>query len=80
MSVLNHSFPDESPQSFCARAGGHCDNLCFIVVAMIHAIGQYALINLRCYPVEQVMLGIEYPYRRRYNFSDGFFSRAYKIQ
>lgn len=42
--------------------------------------GQYALINLRCYPVEHVMIGIEYQYGKRDNFSDGFFSNANKIQ
>jgi hypothetical protein len=42
--------------------------------------GQYALINLRCYPVDNVMLGIEYQYGRRDNFSDGFYSTCNKIQ
>jgi hypothetical protein len=42
--------------------------------------GQYALLNLRCYPVDQVMVGIEYQYGRRDNFSDGFSSKAHKIQ
>ena len=42
--------------------------------------GQYALINLRCYPVDAVMFGIEYQYGRRDNFSDGFYSTANKIQ
>jgi hypothetical protein len=42
--------------------------------------GQYALINLRCYPFHDAMIGIEYQYGRRDNFSDGFFSTANKIQ
>jgi hypothetical protein len=42
--------------------------------------GQYALINLRYYPVDNMMIGIEYQYGRRDNFSDGFFSTANKIQ
>ena len=42
--------------------------------------GQYALINLRYYPVENVTAGIEYQYGRRDNFRDGFFSTANKIQ
>jgi hypothetical protein len=35
--------------------------------------GQYALINLRCYPFNDAMIGIEYQYGRMDNFSDGFF-------
>jgi hypothetical protein len=42
--------------------------------------GQYALFNLRSYPVDNVMFGIEYQYGRRNNFSDGFSSTANKIQ
>ena len=42
--------------------------------------GQYALVNLRCYPVENVMIGVEYQYGRRSNFSDGFTSNGNKIQ
>jgi hypothetical protein len=42
--------------------------------------GQYALINLRCYPVDNVLVGIEYQYGKRNNFSDGFSSAANKIQ
>src|SRR5688572_21251171 len=42
--------------------------------------GQYALINLRYYPVENMTAGIEYQYGRRDNFSDGFYSNANKIQ
>jgi hypothetical protein len=42
--------------------------------------GQYALINLRSYPVENAMVGIEYQYGRRDNFSDGFHSIGNKIQ
>jgi hypothetical protein len=42
--------------------------------------GQYALINLRCYPVDNVLVGIEYQYGKRYNFNDGFYSNANKIQ
>ncbi|MFL5808891.1 MAG: DcaP family trimeric outer membrane transporter [Flavisolibacter sp.] len=42
--------------------------------------GYYGLINLRCYPVDNVMMGIEYQYGRRENFSDGFSSSDNKIQ
>ncbi|MFL5740691.1 MAG: DcaP family trimeric outer membrane transporter [Flavisolibacter sp.] len=42
--------------------------------------GQYALMNLRWYPADQVMFGLEYQYGRRDNFSDGFSSNASKIQ
>ena len=42
--------------------------------------GQYGLINLRYYPAEHVMIGLEYQYGRRDNFSDGFYSTANKIQ
>ncbi|MHA4843606.1 DcaP family trimeric outer membrane transporter [Flavitalea antarctica] len=43
-------------------------------------MGQYALCNLRYYAVENVMLGIEYQYGRRDNYSDGFHSVCHKIQ
>ena len=42
--------------------------------------GQYGLVNLRYYPVNNVSAGIEYQYGRRENFNDEFFSRASKIQ
>jgi hypothetical protein len=42
--------------------------------------GQYGLFNLRYYPVDDVMMGIEYQYGRRDNFYDGFFSTCSKIQ
>ena len=42
--------------------------------------GEYALINLRCYPVDNAMFGIEYQYGKRHNFSDGFYSNGNKIQ
>ena len=42
--------------------------------------GQYGLINLRYYPVKNVMFGIEYQYGRRDNFKDGFHSIGNKIQ
>ena len=42
--------------------------------------GQYALINLRWYPVDNAMFGIEYQYGKRNNFSDGFYSTGNKIQ
>ena len=42
--------------------------------------GQYGLINLRYYPVKNVMMGIEYQYGRRDNFSDGFHSTGNKVQ
>jgi hypothetical protein len=42
--------------------------------------GQYGLINLRYYPVTNLMAGIEYQYGRRDNYSDGFHSVGNKIQ
>ena len=42
--------------------------------------GQYGLINLRCYPVNDAMFGIEYQYGKRDNFKDGFYSNGNKIQ
>jgi hypothetical protein len=42
--------------------------------------GQYGLINLRSYPVDNLMLGIEYQYGRRDNFKDGFHATGNKIQ
>ena len=42
--------------------------------------GHYGLLNLRCYPVNNVMVGIEYQYGKRENFSDGFSSECHKIQ
>jgi hypothetical protein len=42
--------------------------------------GEYALINLRCYPVDDAMFGIEYQYGKRHNFNDGFYSNGNKIQ
>ena len=42
--------------------------------------GEYALMNLRCYPVENVMIGVEYQYGKRHNFSNGFTSNGNKIQ
>jgi hypothetical protein len=42
--------------------------------------GQYGLFNLRYYPVNNLMTGIEYQYGRRDNFSDGFYSTGNKIQ
>jgi len=42
--------------------------------------GQYALINLRWYPVVNALFGIEYQYGKRNNFSDGFYSTGNKIQ
>jgi hypothetical protein len=42
--------------------------------------GQYGLFNLRYYPIDDVMFGIEYQYGKRDNFSDGFSSTGNKIQ
>jgi len=43
-------------------------------------MAQYGLFNLRCYPVNNVMVGLEYQYGRRDNFDDGFHSNGNKIQ
>ena len=42
--------------------------------------GHYGLFNLRWYPVNNVLMGIEYQYGKRENFSDGFSSNCNKIQ
>ena len=42
--------------------------------------GQYALANLLHYPVENVMVGGEFQWGRRKNFSDGFRVNDYKLQ
>jgi hypothetical protein len=42
--------------------------------------GQYALMNLRYYPVDRVMVGVEYQFGRRYNFSDQFSPSGNKLQ
>jgi hypothetical protein len=36
--------------------------------------GQYALINLLYYPVDNMMCGVEFLYARRDNYNDGFHS------
>ena len=43
-------------------------------------LGQYGLANLRYYPVDKVMVGIEYQYGKRNNHSDGFYSTDNKLQ
>ena len=42
--------------------------------------GQYALGNLLYYPVPNVMMGGEFQWGRRENFSDGFHSDGFKVQ
>ncbi len=42
--------------------------------------GDYALGNLTFYPIKNVMVGGEFQYGRRVNFSDGFNVNDYKIQ
>ena len=42
--------------------------------------GHYALANLLYYPVKDVMMGGEFQYGRRENFSDGFTSDDMRIQ
>lgn len=42
--------------------------------------GQYALINLLYYPVTNVMMGVEYDFGRRDNFSDGFHSKMNEVR
>jgi hypothetical protein len=42
--------------------------------------GQYGLVNLRYYPAENVLVGIEYQFGQRENHSDGFHSMANKFQ
>ena len=42
--------------------------------------GQYGLVNLLHYPAPNVMVGGEFQWGRRENFSDGFKSDGYKLQ
>ena len=42
--------------------------------------GHYGLVNLLYYPVENVMMGVEYNFGRRDNFSDGFHSTTSMIR
>ena len=42
--------------------------------------GHYALTNLLYYPVKKVMVGGEFQFGRRVNFSDGFNTNDYKVQ
>ncbi|HQY21431.1 MAG TPA: DcaP family trimeric outer membrane transporter [Ignavibacteria bacterium] len=42
--------------------------------------GQYGLVNLLYYPVENVMAGVEYNFGRRDNFSDGFHSTTSEVR
>lgn len=42
--------------------------------------GQYVLFNLRYYPIQNVMAGLEYQYGSRDNFSDGFHTGCNKVQ
>lgn len=42
--------------------------------------GQYAIGNLMYYPVKNVMMGVEYQFGDRQNFTDGFSSSISKIQ
>jgi hypothetical protein len=43
-------------------------------------IGQYATANLLCTPAKNVMMGGEFQWGRRENFSDGFTSNDYRLQ
>jgi len=42
--------------------------------------GHYALGNLLFYPVKQLMVGTEFQFGRRVNFSDGFNTNDYRLQ
>jgi hypothetical protein len=43
-------------------------------------IGQYATANLLCTPVDNVMIGGEFQWAKRQNFSDGFSSNDYRLE
>jgi hypothetical protein len=43
-------------------------------------IGQYASANLLCTPVKNVMMGGEFQWAQRRNFSDGFTANDYRLQ
>ncbi len=43
-------------------------------------IGQYALVNLLCTPVKNVMMGGELQWTRRENFSDGWSVNDVRLQ
>lgn len=42
--------------------------------------GEYAAANLMYYPVKNAMMGVEFQWGKRYNFSDGFTSDITKVQ
>src|SRR5262249_42556527 len=42
--------------------------------------GQYASANLLCTPVKNVMMGGEFQWAKRNNFSDGFSTPDYRLQ
>jgi hypothetical protein len=42
--------------------------------------GDYALVNLRYYPVDRVMAGVEYQYGHRVNYTDSYAPTGNKIQ
>jgi hypothetical protein len=42
--------------------------------------GHYASVNLLCYPVKNLMAGVELQYIRRKNYNDGFTSDAPRVQ
>ena len=42
--------------------------------------GQYSTANLICTPVKNVMMGAEFQWARRRNFSDGFSVDDYRVQ
>ena len=42
--------------------------------------GHYALANLLFYPAKSIMVGSEFQYGRRLNFSDGFNTNDYRVQ
>ena len=42
--------------------------------------GQYGLANLRYYPEKNFMMGIEYQYGRRDDYTDGFHANGNKLQ
>lgn len=42
--------------------------------------GQYGLVNLLYYPVDNVMMGVEYNFGRRDNYSDGFHSTTSMVR
>jgi hypothetical protein len=52
----------------------------FLLLACASTVGQYGSANLLCTPVKNVLMGGEFQWARRENFSDGFSLNDYRVQ